>query len=189
MAPAHDAALLASASADWHAEHQSLHAAGAPGDARGSQSSAGGETLEAAVYGAAPAHVVAGQALHADGSPGDAGVKALAAGGELVAPDLAAVDLDVDAAFVPDPLAEYAVDDWAPGDASPAAYVPYLVAGYVVDDGALRDASPAAYAPELAAGDVVDDRALGGAPQAAYAPDLAAEDVGVDPESSDGNFE
>ena len=104
----------------------------------------------------------------------------------------AAVDLDVAAAFVPDPLAEYAddvVDDWAPGDASPAAYVPYLVAGYVVDDGALRDASPAAYAPELAAGDVVDDRALGGAPQAAYAPDLAAEDVGVDPESSDGNFE
>ena len=48
-----------------------------------------------------------GQALHADGSPGDAGVKALAAGGELVAPDLAAVDLDVDAAFVPDPLASY----------------------------------------------------------------------------------
>ena len=27
--------------------------------------------------------------------------------GELVAPDLAAVDLDVDAAFVPDPLASY----------------------------------------------------------------------------------
>ena len=107
MAPAHDAALLASASADWHAEHQNLHAAGAPGDARGSQSSAGGETLEAAVYGAAPAHVVAGQALHADGSPGDAGVKALVAGGELVAPHLAAVDLDVDAAFVPDPLASY----------------------------------------------------------------------------------